>query len=559
MAGKDNQNTVDQIFWDALQITGTDQQRAYLDQVCQENPGLRQQIETLLDAHQQAEQFLEQPVHLIGLEPADSAALPDCNVTVTGAGGQAASPPDGREKFPRPFGEYTLLDILAHGGMGKVYLAEQPALNRRIAIKTILSGQFASEDEIRRFRIEAESAAQLDHSGIVPVFDVGCVQGKHYLAMGLVEGDSLASYILKGPLAPDRAASLVRKIAQAIQAAHDLGIIHRDLKPENVLVDESGVPRVTDFGLAKRVDVDSDLTVTGMVLGTPRYMSPEQATGNPGQISTVSDIWSLGAILYALLTGKPPFDGASQAETLLRVVSDHPVPPRRINPAIPRDLEAICLKCLEKNPADRYRTASDLAADLDRFLAREPILARSDLARHFRNWTLREPVLASQLAALAVIMLIIPVNFVLFGQDHSSRQLLLINETLLLMWALSAVIMQKIHNRITSHNVIPVVWAASNPLFLTTILYVNGQPLEILFSLYLLLMITMGFFRRIELIGITTAGCLAGYLSLQVVAPNPDLPDSYKVIFGVVLMVGGLLLGLQVLRLRRLARKNDSG
>ena len=248
----------------------------------------------------------------------------------------------------REFGDYELLAEIARGGMGVVYRARQRSLQRIVALKMIRAGELASEAEIQRFHVEAEAAANLDHPGIVPIYEVGQHAGQHYFSMGYVEGDSLAARVALGPLPPRWAAELVREVAQAVQYAHEQGVIHRDLKPANILLDRTGRPRVTDFGLAKRVASDSNLTLSGQVIGTPSYMPPEQAAGHADQIGPSADVYALGAVLYALLTGRPPFQAATPADTLWQVLEQDPVPLRQLNPAVPRDLETIALKCLEK-------------------------------------------------------------------------------------------------------------------------------------------------------------------------------------------------------------------
>ena len=273
-------------------------------------------------------------------------------------------------------GDYELLAEIARGGMGVVYRARQTRLNRMVALKMILAGQFAGEADVERFHIEAEAAANLDHPGIVPIFEVGEHEGNHYFSMGLVEGGSLASMIANGPLPPREAAAFVQKIAEAVQYAHDNGVIHRDLKPANVLIDQNEQPKVTDFGLARRLDGDSNLTGTGQVLGTPAYMPPEQAAGQIEQIGPLADVYSLGAILYCLMTGRPPFQGSGPIETLRHVLEKEAVAPRNLNPDVPKDLETICLKCVQKEQNRRYASAADLAAELGRFIKGEPILAR---------------------------------------------------------------------------------------------------------------------------------------------------------------------------------------
>ena len=231
----------------------------------------------------------------------------------------------------------------------------------------ILAGQLAGEQDVQRFLAEAEAAAKLDHPGIVPIFEVGEHEGQHYFSMGYVKGLSLARKVAAGPLPPHEAAELTKKVARAVGYAHEQGVIHRDLKPANVLLDQDGQPRVTDFGLAKRVEGDSDLTATGQVLGTPSYMPPEQAEGKLSQIKETTDVYSLGAILYTLLTGRPPFQADNAFDTLMQVIQRDPVSPRLLNHKVPRDLETICLKCLEKESGRRYASAQELCDELERF------------------------------------------------------------------------------------------------------------------------------------------------------------------------------------------------
>ncbi len=269
-----------------------------------------------------------------------------------------------------------MIEKIASGGMGTVYLARQKSLRRTVALKTVLAGEQATAEELQRFRKEAEAAAQLDHPGIVPIFEVGEHDGQPFFSMGYVEGGSLAARIKEGPLPCTRAAELVREVAEAVGYAHDRGIIHRDLKPSNILLDRDGHPKVSDFGLAKEVSGLSHLTLPGQVLGTPSYMSPEQAAGKTDEIGPAADLYSLGALLYRLVTGRPPFQAATPVETLRQVLEQEPVSPQRLNGSVSRDLETICLKCLQKEPTKRYENARALGEDLRRFLAGEPIQAR---------------------------------------------------------------------------------------------------------------------------------------------------------------------------------------
>jgi serine/threonine protein kinase len=283
----------------------------------------------------------------------------------------------------RRFGDYELLEEIAHGGMGIVYKARQVSLDRIVALKLLLFGQYASQEFVHRFRIEAAAAASLQHPNIVAIHEVGVHQDQHYFAMDFVDGPDLAKLLRDQPLAPACAARYLKTIAEAIHFAHQSRVLHRDLKPSNILIDSADQPRVTDFGLAKRLTPGSSvamdhspLTVTGQMLGSPNFAPPEQVSAQRGQIGPASDVYSLGAILYHALTGRPPFLGQSLSDTLRLVLETEAVAPRLLNPAIPADLETICLKCLEKEPAKRYPTAQALADELSRFLKDEPILAR---------------------------------------------------------------------------------------------------------------------------------------------------------------------------------------
>jgi len=296
----------------------------------------------------------------------------------------------------RYFGDYALLEPLGRGGMGVVYRARQRSLNRLVALKMIRTGRFASADELRRFHNEAEAVATLDHPHIVPIYEVGEHRRHHYFSMKLIMGGSLAERLAKFASDPRAAARLVATAARAVHHAHQRGVLHRDLKPANILIDEQGQPHVTDFGLARRLEADSGLTQSGALLGTPSYMAPEQTSGRRSAITMATDVYGLGAILFATLTGRAPFAADSMAETLQQVRERVPEPPSRLNRRVGRDLETICLKCLDKDPKRRYGSAEELAEDLDRWLAGMPILARPlGPTERLWRWSRRNPALAA--------------------------------------------------------------------------------------------------------------------------------------------------------------------
>ncbi|HEV7278710.1 MAG TPA: serine/threonine-protein kinase [Pirellulaceae bacterium] len=298
---------------------------------------------------------------------------------------------------PSRFGDYEILREIGRGGMGIVYRARQISLQRDVALKLTLHGALTGPAERERFRIEAESAAKLEHPNIVPVHDVGEYEGRPYLSMQLVEGETLADRVKRGPLPPVEAARLLLPVCRAVAFAHRRGVLHRDLKPSNILLDRNDVPHLTDFGLAKAMENDVALTRTGAALGTPSYIPPEQAAGNRGECGPASDVYSLGAVLYHTLVGRPPFAGASPVETVLMVLEQEPPLPRAIYPKVDRDLEIIALKCLQKPIDLRYESADALAADLKAYLNDEPIAARSGRLSQVFGRMLRETHHASVL------------------------------------------------------------------------------------------------------------------------------------------------------------------
>jgi hypothetical protein len=358
-----------------------------LDELCRDCPELRGEIERQIALRQTRPPGLREKTILTPAQPAQNEAvspppaapqtgdfIPVTSVLPGGGPATVTVPPLSHDVLPRVPG-YEILGELGHGGMGVVYKARQLHLNRLVALKMIRAGAQAAPEERQRFLAEAKAAAAIEHAGIVRVFDLGTHLGQPFFASEFCPNGSLARLLKSTPLPPGLAAEIVEKIALAVEAAHQRGIVHRDLKPNNILLDADEQPKVADFGLAKQMSGSGDLTRSGAIMGTPAYMAPEQAQGRK-DVGPPADVWALGAILYECLTGRPPFKAETDYDTLMQVVSDEPVAVRKLQPDAPRDLEAVCLKCLEKDPRQRYGSARDLAEELRRFRGGEAVRAR---------------------------------------------------------------------------------------------------------------------------------------------------------------------------------------
>lgn len=383
------------------------------------NPAVLALLETMLETGQSPEEVCRDCPDLLPevrrrwksfclVDSAVAAMLPDPETTAPPGGALPARNPAELPEVPG----YRMDALLGQGGMGVVYRAWHIRLNRAVALK-MRSGPTARQDDLKRFMQEAEAVAALHHPNIVQVYDVGDVQGRPYFTMELIEGGNLSEKIHGTPQPAAEAAALAATLAEAIHAAHQCGILHRDLKPSNILLAADGTPKISDFGLARRLHSDGELTLSGVPMGTPSYMAPEQARGDRKALGPATDVYALGAVLYELLTGRPPFRGENTTATLRQVASDDPVPPARLNPRVPRDLQTICLKCLTKEPQGRYASAAALADDLRRCKRGEPIKARPvGTVERATRWVRRRPALAGALAAGVLLALALLVTVI---------------------------------------------------------------------------------------------------------------------------------------------------
>lgn len=529
-----------------------DERARRLETACAQQPHLQRAVEAMLEQEADEDRLAASGGFVPGMM---DAFLPTLD------SGQPAERPDLGHEPHEDFAGYELLEQIGRGGMGVVFRARQRQPERLVALKMIRAGRFASAADVQRFQAEAAAAAQLDHEGIVPIYEVGQYQGEHFFSMKLIDGPSLAER-LRAPAWSQRAAvETLYAVCQAVAHAHEQGVVHRDLKPSNILLDRHDRPRVTDFGLAKLLDRDSSLTAAGDVMGTPGYMAPEQAMGAVDRISAASDVYALGAILYEILTGRPPIqvEPTNLLDTLRRIQEQEVVSPRKRNRHVPADLETICLKCLEKEPAQRYATAGELAADLRRYLEGEPILARPlSVNRKIWRWARQQPGLAATWTAVAVFYVYHLICYWILQLPEQTLQFSIASTALCAAWCLGAWIFQRRLRR-SGRPAVVFLWATWDILLLTVFLFVTTSAKSPLALLYHVLVAFAVLRFRADLIIYVTLLALAGYFChvAYTVACLPELGLDFREVLPFALSLS-VIGWIQYLALRRVRAAYES-
>jgi serine/threonine protein kinase len=524
----------------------------------EQHPELKEELIEFFRDHDQIQKVMVAP----GLSPGEMPTV------ATNAGlwaSHRALDPDSFSRLENQrFGDYLLIKEIDRGGMGVIFQAQHEKLNRIVAVKMIKSGALASHAEVSRFHAEAKSAAGLDHPNIVPVYDSGQWEGLHYFSMALIEGHTLGSKIAKEPLSIEASVLLAKKVASAIGYAHSRGVIHRDLKPGNILIDDKNEPRITDFGLAHNLNQDQQLTTDGQILGTPAYMPPEQARGQAKAATPAADVYSIGAILYHCLTGQAPHTADHPLDVLLRVQEVDPLPPRKLNPQIPKPLSSIVLKCLEKDPSKRYATAEALELDLERYLRGEATEGgHVSWQDKVRRWCRRQPVLAAHLGGIGSVFMI-STSFLISHQDFNYY---LRHTTILILWAAISFPLQQLLQHPTKRRQVEAIWGFLDVVAFTLILHWVKGPAQATYLIgYPFIIACSGFYGRSRLVVNLTIQCIIAYLVLCFLHPDNLVPIEASdttllgrryhqpIFFSSSLFLMGLIIRAQVKRLRALSQ-----
>lgn len=452
------------------------------------------------------------------------------------------------QQLPRIFGAFCLEEEIGRGGMGVVYKARHLTLNTYFALKTIRACEFASDEEVRRFFQEARAASRMRHPNIVSVHDAGEQDGIPFLVMTYIDGCTLTECLEPGKVDFDQLTEIMIQVGNAVDYLHGQGIVHRDLKPSNIMIDEDGVTHVADFGLAKVFGGDGERTVSGTILGTPAYMAPEQAWGKVDDVCPQSDIYSLGAVLYELLTGRTPFQEEIALDQLLRLRDSEPKPVRKLNPKVPVALEKICMRCLERKPKYRYESAKELAEDFHRFAEGESLAVQSlGVWAIVRRWCRREPALAVHLIALLFITVIVQARASLSPEPSPSH--LIIMQTLG-VWLGLSILYQKLINR--EWHYVRRTWIATDAALFTVAVANARGPFESLIVGYALLIVASSMWYKPRLVAVTTAATVISYCILLTFRGSEETPAHYPyLVTGVLVVTGGIVISL-VRRIRQL-------
>lgn len=455
-----------------------------------------------------------------------------------------------RAEFPVRFGDYSLLSEIGRGGMGIVFKAEHRSLNRVVALKVMRSGELSNEEDLARFRVEAESSAAIEHPNIVSIYEVGETRGLTYYTMAFVDGENLSALIRQQSMGFKESARVLARIADAVEAAHRAGIIHRDLKPSNILIDRTDDPYLIDFGLAKGAGTNQGLTSNGQVLGTPAYMAPEQARCE--DLAPATDIYSLGAVLYELTTGQAPYSGPTPVDILLQVLNLDPPSPRKVNPRVPRALAVIISRAMDKDPSRRYRSARAMQDDLQRFILDEPIQQpQPSWIERINLWWRREPVLVSHLSAILAVLIIVLTSKLLTQQVSENAPWVI---TLLLVWGAGSYLFQQLSISDRYQTAAYWGWAAFDVVLYTTLIFIAEPPRGLLLVGYPMMIAASGLLYRVRFVVFVTAMCIAGFaLLLATVDDSLAEKPEFCVIYTSGLVVLALCLISMIRRVRGLA------